>query len=171
MGHHGGRELIARAIVIHHHKLLVNHTRHAKTGVEYCALPGGHVDPGESCVAALQRELQEELNTRLNLHDLGFVSESIYSGRHKNDAARHELVLYFYATINSRNQLPEHEGRILSPENNKNFCWIPVAEIPATNILPEGIKRFLCANFVGHPIAQRANHESPLYVFEDTSTA
>jgi len=93
--HNCGRELIARAIVIHGGKLLVNQAHNAKTGIEYYALPGGHVDPGESCVAALQRELQEELDAVLDVQDLAFVSESIYPGRHKDDGTRHELVLYF----------------------------------------------------------------------------
>src|SRR5687768_4114980 len=114
-----GRELIARAIVIQNDAVLVNRSRNKKTGLEYSALPGGHVDPGESCVAAVQREFEEELEAQIEVGDLEFVAESIYAGRGRHDSRRHELVMYFAATLQTT--LRESDGRIHSPEAKKNF--------------------------------------------------
>lgn len=164
MGYHCGRELIARAIVMQDDRLLVNHTHNAKTETDYFALPGGHVDPGESCLVALQREFEEELEAELITHDLALVSESIYAGRHLHDAPRHELVLYFQATLET--PLKEHKGRIRSPEHDKNFLWLPIAELGTANLLPHAIKQFLLALPRG---GAQAPPESPLYVFEDTT--
>ena len=89
------RELIARAILWKNDALLVNANRNAKTGESYVALPGGHVDPGEHCVQALQREIEEELAAQCQIGDLQFVSENIYPGRRKSESQRHELTLSF----------------------------------------------------------------------------
>lgn len=168
MKHDCGRELIARAIVIHQGKLLVNHSRNTKTGGEYYALPGGHVDPGESCVDALQREFTEELDATITIHDVGFISESIYPGRYKDDRTRHELVLYFYATLPHR--LPEHKGQIRSPEQDKHFQWIELESLPTVNLLPESVKHFLSHNTIKSSNEQAfLQKESLHYVFNDST--
>ena len=51
------RELIVRAIVVFNGALLVNQAHNKNTREDYCALPGGHVDPAESCIAALHLSL------------------------------------------------------------------------------------------------------------------
>jgi ADP-ribose pyrophosphatase YjhB (NUDIX family) len=134
MKHDSGRELIARGIIIHEGAVLVNFSRNKKTGDTYCALPGGHVDPGESCTEALRRELVEELGCEAEVGELSFVVESIYSGRKTSDKKRHELVLYFVTTLL---QMPPVEGeRILSPEPEKNFRWLRLQDVETSNMLP-----------------------------------
>ncbi len=141
MKHDSGRELIARGIILHEGAVLVNYSRNKKTGERYCALPGGHVDPGESCAEALRRELQEELGCDAAVGDLCFVAESIYDGRKANDKKRHEVVLYFATTLL---QLPPTAGeRILSPEPEKNFQWLPLADLESANLLPPNAKQSL----------------------------
>ncbi|HEX8235710.1 MAG TPA: NUDIX domain-containing protein [Abditibacteriaceae bacterium] len=141
MKHDSGREVIARGIIIHERAVLVNFSRNKKTGEQYCALPGGHVDPGESCAEALRRELQEELGCDAQVGALCFVAESIYAGRKASDKMRHELVLYFATTLL---QLPPTEaGRILSPEADKNFRWLPLSDLEAANLLPPNAKQSL----------------------------
>jgi ADP-ribose pyrophosphatase YjhB (NUDIX family) len=135
------REVIARAIVVEDGAFVVNKSRNTKTGEEYFALPGGHVDPGESCVAALEREWQEELGGKLEVLDLCFVAESVYSGRKKEDSSRHELVLFFHANLASPLQ---HNGKeISSPETGKNFQWLRFEDLDASNLLPKTVKEFL----------------------------
>jgi ADP-ribose pyrophosphatase YjhB (NUDIX family) len=141
MKHDSGRELIARGIILHEGAVLVNYSRNKKTGERYCALPGGHVDPGESCAEALRRELQEELGCDSQVGDLCFVAESIYAGRKASDKKRHEVVLYFATTLL---QLPRSDGeRILSPEPEKTFRWLPLAELQNANLLPPNAKQSL----------------------------
>ncbi|HVF11416.1 MAG TPA: NUDIX domain-containing protein, partial [Abditibacteriaceae bacterium] len=125
----------------------------------YCALPGGHVEPGESCIEALHREFQEELDAELEVQDLCFVTESIYPDRREN-SIRHEVVLYFNA--NTPQPLHESDGAVSSPEKKKRFRWLPLTELPSANLLPVAIKRFLL-NTAGS--AQGLG-----YVFEDSTT-
>jgi len=134
------RDLIARALIIKDEHILVNQNQSRKTGEKYVALPGGHVDPGENCVVALAREIFEEMEGRATVHDLVFVAESIYGGRSKKDKSRHELTLVFRADVTG---LKEDNGNVLSPESDKAFKWLPLAELPDTNLLPATVKAFI----------------------------
>lgn len=136
-----GRELIARVVILQDDCLLVNRGQSKRTGETYYALPGGHVDPGESCPQAAARELDEELEAQIVVGDLLFVGEQIYSGRKKSDGKRHELTLLFEATLTKAPR--ETDGKILSPEPSKNFQWLPLSQLPDTNLLPRAIKQFL----------------------------
>lgn len=156
------RELIARAVVLNRSRLLVNRGT-MKNGAPYCALPGGHVDGGESCIAALEREMREELEAVASVGDLCFVCESIYEGRTPNDTPRHELTLFFWAEI--EDELREDNGKIFSPEPSKNFTWLPLLALPETNLLPVPAKRFLLSAFL------KGKPQSPPYVFEDALNA
>ena len=135
------QDLIARALIWRDGALLVNANHNAKTGEDYVALPGGHVDPGESCVAALQREIEEELGARCEVGDLLMVCENIYAGRRASEDKRHELTLLFEATLSGEET--RADGTIASPEADKNFRWLPSAELPHANLLPGDIKAFV----------------------------
>lgn len=135
------QDLIARAIIWRDGALLVNANHNANTGDDYLALPGGHVDPGESCVQALQREIEEELGARCEVGDLQFVCENIYAGRRASESKRHELTLVFAATLQGETTRPD--GTIESPEADKNFRWLPQSELAKANVLPADIHAFL----------------------------
>ena len=137
------RDLIARALIVRDGHILVNQNQSRKTGEKYVALPGGHVDPGEDCVTALVREIMEELAGRATVHDLLFVAESVYGGRSKKDKSRHELTLVFSVEVAG---LKEDNGNVLSPESDKAFKWLPLAELPETNLLPATVKAFILGN-------------------------
>lgn len=148
------RDLIARAILIKNDALLVNRNRNSKTGENYVALPGGHVDPGENCEGALKREIEEELAARCEVGDLVFVCENVYAGRRKSESHRHELTLFFEAKIEGE-QL-RADGTIQSPETDKNFVWLPLCELENANLLPADAKAFLLQK------------NAARYVFSDT---
>lgn len=133
--HSSGRDLIARAIIIHDERLLVNHGT-ARDGSRYFALPGGHVDPGENCIQALEREFREELEAEIEAGDLRFVSEMIYGA-----PPRHELVLFFDARITQPPR--EADGRVLSPEPRKDFCWLPLSQLREVKLVPPALRDFL----------------------------
>lgn len=152
------RDLIARAIVVRDGAVLVNRSRNSKTGEEYFALPGGHIDPGEDCVTALVREFEEELSVHIAVYDLCFVSESVYAGRKKAETRRHELVLYFHADLAS--DLQENGKEVLSPENDKNFQWLQFDSLPTANLLPATVKEFL--------LATTREEETVHYAFSDS---
>ncbi len=148
------RELIARAVIWKDGALLVNGNSNKKTGEKYVALPGGHVDPGEHCIEALQREIEEELAAKCEVGDLLFVCESIYAGREPGEKQRHELTLFFSATI-SGEQLRE-DGALFSPEKWKNFHWLTKNGVESANLLPADAKNWL------------TGENAALYSFADT---
>ena len=135
------RDLIARAILWKNDALLVNANYNSKTGENYVALPGGHVDAGEHCVQALQREIEEELAAQCQIGALQFVCENIYAGRRKSETQRHELTLFFAGTISG--EQTRADSTIFSPEADKNFRWLPRAELEKANLLPADAKAFL----------------------------
>jgi len=153
------RELIVRAIVVFNGALLVNQAHNKNTREDYCALPGGHVDPAESCIAALHREFCEELDAELQIGEMCFVSESIYHGRRREDSVRHEVVFYFDAA--PAGPLQETNGVVFSPEEKMNFRWLPLTELANTNLLPGALKEFL--------MNRESSPQSPRYVFEDST--
>ena len=153
------RDLIARAIVVQDGAILVNRSRNKKTDEEYFALPGGHIDPGESSVDALVREFEEELDAKVAVYDLCFVSESIYAGRRKSETHRHELVLYFHADL--AHELKSNGKEIISPEKDKNFQWLALENLQTSNLLPESIKDYLLATV--------AEIETQHYEFSDST--
>ena len=141
MSQTSGPDLIARAILWKDDALLVNANHNAKTGDDYFALPGGHVDPGEHFVEALQREIEEELNAQCAIGDLQFACENIYAGRRKSESQRHELTLVFAGEISG--EQTRADGTIESPEKDKNFRWLQRSELADANLLPADIKAFL----------------------------
>jgi ADP-ribose pyrophosphatase YjhB (NUDIX family) len=148
------RDLIARAVIWKDGALLVNGNTNRKTGEKYVALPGGHVDPGEHCVEALKREIEEELAATCEVGDLLFVTENIYPGREKDEKQRHELTLFFEATISG--ERTRENGTIASPEKWKNFHWLQKKELESANLLPPDAKKWLL------------QQNTALYSFSDT---
>lgn len=63
-----------RAIVIKDDQLLVMYRN--KFGNEYITLPGGHVEPGETHVGALNREMAEETQLKLAKPKLVFIEHA-----------------------------------------------------------------------------------------------
>ncbi len=148
------RDLIARAVIVRGGALLVNGNINKKTGEKYIALPGGHVDPGEHCTEALQREIEEELSAVAQVGALLFVTEDIYPGREKDEKARHELTLFFAATLSG--ETTRADGTVASPEAWKQLHWLPLAELPAAHLLPRSAK------------ARLLDESAPLYQFTDS---
>jgi ADP-ribose pyrophosphatase YjhB (NUDIX family) len=146
------QHLIARAIIRRGASVLANRARNGR-GEPYAALPGGHIDPGEDAKFALAREMEEELNAKIRVGDLAFVSEARYFGGKRGDKIRHEIVLFFEAEL--LHELPEADGRIASPEAQKNFGWVAPEEWDSLNLIPLALRPILN----GEPVA--------LYDFRD----
>jgi 8-oxo-dGTP diphosphatase len=84
--------------------LLVRHTK--KQG-SYWVIPGGGIEPGESVVSALEREMKEELGLGIKAGNLLFLDEVIRKEAHNID-------LYFDCTLNSKADIILEKGSSVS---------------------------------------------------------
>lgn len=119
-------ETIARAVCLLGGKLLVCRGK----GAEYCYLPGGHIEPGETGRAALAREIREETGLDAKIGEfLGAVENSF----EQNGAPHSEINLVYSAT------LPEG-AEVRSAEDWIEFEWVPMDALAAAGLLPEAFR-------------------------------
>lgn len=118
----------AAAIVIKDGKILLIHRK--KEGKDYYAIPGGHVEAGESLETAAIRELKEETNLDAEVEDLFMESK---------DAGWHN---HFFRVKNIRGEtcLGGEELERNCQENNYELLWIETTKLSEINLLPLEIK-------------------------------
>lgn len=82
--------------------------------------PGGKVEPGEAPKAALIREIREELNTVIQVHDIIGTIEYDYPSFHLN------LCCYWCSLVSGKLELLEHEAaRWLRRDELHSVLWLP----------------------------------------------
>ncbi len=117
------------AIIVHNERLLVE--RNLKDG--YCFVPGGRVEYGESAVAALARELREELGEDVEIDSLLIMSDNVFEldGKRYQEAAP-----YFLAELAPDSRLVHLDGVFEGHEQGTMFSWLPFDEIEGANLFP-----------------------------------
>ncbi len=110
-------ELIARAIVIDRGRILACQRK----GTTYWALPGGHIEWGESAEAALRRELREECGVKSIDSKLWFIHENRFGG---GKGATHEIVFAFHVKLRNSAFLKSPQ----SPEKKLTLEWLPIVD-------------------------------------------
>lgn len=129
-------EFIARAAWLHGSRVLLARTRNK----DYYALPGGHIEFGESAAAALAREILEETGERITPVRLVLVSEGTFQTRKR---WHHEFNLVFHVEhAGSKRQTPP---TIRSREKDLTFEWIELAAAVDLDIRPLAVKAWLAA--------------------------
>jgi ADP-ribose pyrophosphatase YjhB (NUDIX family) len=116
----------ARAVILDGDgRLLLDRTHHTDRPVFYW-LPGGGVEPGETAQEALRRELIEEASLRIEVGRLLYISENLFV---ESDDYRHELILYFLASILARDPAP--------PVDPRNHEWHAPDATPGPLLPPQ----------------------------------
>ena len=116
----------ARAIIIDNDKLLVFFRRKIRDGIEvtYYAIPGGHVEDGESCEETVVRELKEEMN--LDIEIISYLGEICVDDQEEN---------YYYAKIiGGELQFGGEELDRNCEENYYEIRWLPISELDNSGI-------------------------------------
>jgi 8-oxo-dGTP pyrophosphatase MutT (NUDIX family)/peptidase E len=121
----------AVAVVLREDRVLVIQ-RH-KRGRDYCVLPGGGVEPGETPEVAVLRELREETGLT------GSVNRKLWTLEHDDRVAHYFLV----ETEPGDPVLGGPEALRQSDDNSYRPQWIPIDRLEEDNLQPEVLPRML----------------------------
>ena len=116
-------------IAVYDGHLLVEHNvRH-----DFCFIPGGRVEYGESAIGALARELREELSEEVKMGRLVLVADNLFELG--NDRFQ-EVALYFLIEFIPGSTVLDRAGVFEGNESGTMFQWIPLAEVEQVNLVP-----------------------------------
>lgn len=114
------RTLVVAGLMAHEGRVLITQRRADQALPLQWEFPGGKVEPGEAPVAALARELTEEIGVTV---EVGRIWEVLFHAYPAFD-----LVMLVYAC-----RIVAGEPRAVEVAD---VVWVPFAELPAWDILP-----------------------------------
>ena len=121
-------------VLIQDGKILVQRDR---TGNEY-ALPGGHIQVGETLQDGLIREFKEETGADIVCKKMLWTEECFWTW---NNRLMHNLSFYFLIAVNDPDSLPDTRNFHAHQDNpNVLIGWLPITELQNITIYPEFIK-------------------------------
>ena len=109
-------------VAIHNGQILLD--RNTKN--KYWVLPGGHPEMMEPMADALRREIQEEINTDVEVVRLLWIAENFF----KKSKPVHELSFYFLMQLKPNSHLLTSEGPFYGNEHDHRliYQWFPLDE-------------------------------------------
>lgn len=125
-------ELLSRGALTHDGKLLLTYNKKKK----HMFLPGGHIEFGESAIAALIREIQEETGMTVKVNEFLAAVEHQWQGT-KHQHCELNLIFHVMSTALSSRKAPE------SREPNIEFLWHPLNELSSINLQPAILRKEL----------------------------
>jgi ADP-ribose pyrophosphatase YjhB (NUDIX family) len=158
--HERGKEFLVRAcgILIHDGAVLAQLA--ASHDGPAAALPGGHLEFGETLASCLSREFFEESGLNVEAEKLVYVHENFYTLR---GVTTHELGFYFIVDLNSEFPTPDREGFIPSREKHIRLRLLPLSSLPMSTLMPaflrEQLPRDAAARFA-HPTRHLVTREA-----------
>ena len=108
------------------------------------ALPGGHIEFGETNAEALAREFMEEIGAQVKVSELKWVAENFFPWGEKRC---HQICNYYLCDIISDN-IPS-EGKFLAKESLEGrplqlwFYWVPLDELDGITVYPTNCNELL----------------------------
>ncbi|NJP41157.1 NUDIX hydrolase [Oscillospiraceae bacterium HV4-5-C5C] len=128
-------------ILLHGNKILLQKPTN-DTGY---AIPGGHVEFGETSTDALIREFKEEINADITIGDLKWVAEIFFPWGGK---PCHQICLYYKIALKDQSQIPLDgvfigDERIQGRDFKLAFHWIPIDSLNQVEVYPTNIAELM----------------------------
>jgi len=125
--HETGREFLVRScgILVHGDSVLTQEGEDDRRGRVY-ALPGGHLEFGETLATGMAREFYEESGLNVEPEKLVYVHENFYALK---AVVTHEIGFYFLVDLNAAFPTPDADGYIPCREPHIRLRLLPLAEL------------------------------------------
>ena len=111
--------VVVAAVIEEHDRFLVTRRQEGVHLAGMWEFPGGKIDPAETHAAALRREIREELDADVHVHDLVFHTTHAYRDR--------TIALYFYGC--SLDGTPR-------PRLGQEMRWVARGDLPSLEFPP-----------------------------------
>lgn len=130
----------AMCLFVHKGKLLLyeNHWE----GQHFYRPPGGHIERGEYARQAVEREVREELNTKIENVKLWRVIENIFATKEK---LHHEYIFCFTADFIDKRLYDQKQIEAYEDNKMQLLCWYSKEDIAKHKmfVVPTGILEVL----------------------------
>ena len=105
------------------------------------AIPGGHVEFGETNAQTLEREFKEEIGADITVGALKWVAEIFFPW---GDKPCHQICLYYDVALKDETQIPldgvfTGDERIEGRNFKIEFYWMPVGSLALLEVYPTNI--------------------------------
>jgi ADP-ribose pyrophosphatase YjhB (NUDIX family) len=136
-----GKEFLVRSagILIHGDSVLMQEGEDGEGGKQY-ALPGGHLEFGESLATCMTREVFEESGLNVEADKLVYIHENFYTLK---GVETHEIGFYFLVDLSSEFPTPDRAGYIPSHESHIGMRLLPLRDLRAYRVMPEFLRSLL----------------------------
>lgn len=133
----GSCSLRVAGVLLRNGKLLVQRDA---DGSEF-ALPGGHVQVGETLEDALRREYREEMGVDVRCLRMLWSEECFWTWQSRR---HHNLCFYYLIELADPAALPDLSEFLPHRDNSRVVVgWLPIDELPGVTIYPDFLPREL----------------------------
>lgn len=129
---------IVLAIISHNGKTLVSPGFDQVKKTNFYRLLGGGIDFGEDSLAALQREIQEELGVEIKKATLLGAKENIFQ---YNGNSGHEICFVYQCVLDSEEIYQQEKVQIID-EPEHSAIWLEINEQNISKIYPNGFDQY-----------------------------
>ena len=138
------REFLVRgcAVLLHGDRVLMQEGDDGRGGKQY-ALPGGHLEFGETLAICMSREVYEETGLNVEADKLLYVHENFYSLK---GIETHEIGFYFLVDLSSEFPTPDAQGYIPSLESHLRMRLLPLAKLRDFPVMPSFLQEYLASD-------------------------